>query len=223
MQGEDELALLEAIAEEEQGAGKEEEEGPSPQDQAMRDLVQRLRQWPPEQQQQQQEPAPAEQGRAGDAAASGASAAAAATAPAADAEPAGDDIEEEDPALPPIDVVEADYILEEQMGQLGGPTPPPGMQPPAPSRCGVCAASAGHCCMLVSSLVALPWLAGCVSVAAVCGFGWHVLHTLGQACTSPLHCSRACSLAEQGVTLIHFAGRRWRCWQSCRRARMWRK
>ncbi|KAI7838796.1 hypothetical protein COHA_007411 [Chlorella ohadii] len=134
VQDEDELALLAAIAEEEQGAGKaEEEDGPTPQDQAMRDLVQRLRQWPPEEQQQEQEPPPAEQGPAGDAAASGASAAAAAAAPA-DTEPAGDDIEEEDPALPPIDVVEADYILEEQMGQLGGPTPPPGMQPPAPSR-----------------------------------------------------------------------------------------
>ena len=148
VQEQDELALLQDLEEEE---GQGEEEGPASQDQAMRELVQKLRQWPPGEQAQQL-------------AAEAAPASAAAASRLLDAEPveeaAGDGSQEEDsPELPPIDVVEADYIVEEQ--SAGRPAPQ-GMPPPAPSRC-VC-----------RSRLAGPWFvlvatgAGCVRQAAGC-------------------------------------------------------
>lgn len=150
LQGQDELALLPALEEEEQA---EQEEGAAPRDQAVRELVQKLRQWPPEEQQQQ---GAEEAGGAGGAAAGGTPA-----APAVhDAEPAGEAGDEEDADLPPIDVVEADYILEEQPGQ-GGRAAPPGVPPPAPSRC---ACGAGG---WLDSLEAWLHLPGQLGVAAV--------------------------------------------------------
>lgn len=148
VQEQDELALLQDLEDEE---GQGEEEGPASQDQAMRELVQKLRQWPPGEQAQQP-------------AAEAAPASAAAASDILDAEPvveaAGDGSQEEDsPELPPIDVVEADFIVEEQ--SAGRPAPR-GMPPPAPSRC-VC-----------RSRLSGPWFvlvvtgAGCAWQAAGC-------------------------------------------------------
>ncbi|PRW61467.1 PALE chloroplastic isoform B [Chlorella sorokiniana] len=123
LQDQDELGLLPALEEEEQGEG-EEEGGPSRQDQAMRDLVGKLRQWPPGE--QEREPPADEASVEGNAAAGGVLGAELA------GEAVGEDSEEEElPELPPIDVVEADYIFEEQTGQ---PPAAPGTPPPAPSR-----------------------------------------------------------------------------------------
>lgn len=147
LQGQDELALLPALEEEEQA---EQEEGAAPRDQAVRELVQKLRQWPPEEQEQQQ--GAEEAGEAGGAAAGGAPAAPAVR----DAEPAGEAGDKEEEGLPPIDVVEADYIFEEQPGQ-GGRTAPPGMPPPAPSRC---ACGAGGWLDSLAGVASPAWPAG---------------------------------------------------------------
>lgn len=132
---------------------EEPEEAARAQEDAVRNLVQQLRQWPPREGQSAKADAADAEG-VGSSTPALPAAEPVPAAPAAAAPPVGSSIDSSAAGavdIPPLDVVEADYILEERLGQAAGAAgaavEEEDVPPPVASRCaGPCPAKAWwHC------------------------------------------------------------------------------